>query len=259
AQNSRGRLFLISTLAGGIGINLTGSNRVIVFDASWNPSHDTQAIFRSYRFGQKKPVYIYRFLAQGTMEEKIYQRQVVKQSISQRVVDDHQLDRHFTQNDIKELYKFKREMLPEPRSATTVLTELENEVNYPVPKDHLLLDLLCEHNQWIHSYHSHDSLLENKIHEGLTEEERLRAVEEYENLKRLPDQRQLYLERIQNQQRLNAMITQQLQQQQQMATQSRFTNTNVAQLVNEFQQTFRSLNGAPINYNHLLQLVNQRV
>ena len=92
------------------------------------------------------------------------------------VVDDHQLDRHFTQNDIKELYKFKREILPEARSATTVLTELENEVNYPVPKDHLLLDLLCEHNQWIHSYHSHDSLLENKIHEGLTEEERLRGT-----------------------------------------------------------------------------------
>ncbi|CAF1332409.1 unnamed protein product, partial [Rotaria sordida] len=194
--NIRSRLFLISTLAGGIGINLVGSNRVIVFDASWNPSHDTQAIFRSYRFGQKKPVYIYRFLAHGTMEEKIYQRQVVKQSLSQRVIDDHQLDRHFTENDIKELYKFTPEQLPELRSMTNT------DFNYPIPKDHLLLDLLYEHNHWIHSYHSHDSLLENKLDEGLSEEERRRALEEYENLKRLPDQRQLAAQRLQQQQQL---------------------------------------------------------
>jgi transcriptional regulator ATRX len=169
-SNVRARLFLISTLAGGIGINLIGSNRVIVFDASWNPSSDTQAVFRSYRFGQKKPVYIYRFLAHGTMEEKIYQRQVVKQSISQRVVDDHQLDRHFTQNDIKELYKFNPEQLPPVQTTSTPIN-----FNYSIPKDRLLLDLLYEHNRWIHSYHSHDSLLENKIDEGLTVEERRRG------------------------------------------------------------------------------------
>ncbi|CAF0977752.1 unnamed protein product [Rotaria magnacalcarata] len=207
-SNLRARLFLISTLAGGIGINLVGSNRVIVFDASWNPSHDTQAIFRSYRFGQKKPVYIYRFLAQGTMEEKIYQRQVVKQSLSQRVIDDHQLDRHFTENDIKELYKFTPEQLPEARQISTT------DFNYAIPKDHLLLDLLYEHNQWIHSYHSHDSLLENKLDEGLTEEERRKALEEYENLKRLPDARQLAAQRLQNQQLAAAPMAQipQLQQ-----------------------------------------------
>lgn len=102
--NTRTRAFLISSKAGGMGINLTGANRVIILDTSWNPSNDQQNIFRIFRLGQKQKCYVYRLLAMGTMEEKVYSRAVTKQALSSRVVDEQQIDRHYSMAELAELY-----------------------------------------------------------------------------------------------------------------------------------------------------------
>lgn len=172
-QNNRARLFLISTRAGGLGINLVAANRVIIFDVSWNPSHDIQSIFRVYRFGQTKPCYVYRFLAMGTMEEKIYERQVTKQAISKRVIDEQQIDRHYNQNDLQELYKYDVE--PDDERMLPLL-----------PKDRLFAEMLKKYEDVIYKYHEHDSLLENKEEETLNESERKAAWEEFEAEKNRP-------------------------------------------------------------------------
>ncbi|XP_050509138.1 transcriptional regulator ATRX homolog isoform X2 [Diabrotica virgifera virgifera] len=168
-ENTRARLFLISTKAGGLGINLVSANRVIIFDVSWNPSHDVQSIYRVYRFGQIKPSYIYRFVTYGAMEMKIYERQVTKQAISKRVIDEQQIDRHYNQNDLQELYNGDLEPTDRPLPM--------------VPKDVLLGEMLQKYENIIFKYHLHQSLLENKEAEGLNEEERKAAWEEFENEK----------------------------------------------------------------------------
>lgn len=71
-------MFLISTKAGGLGLNLTAANKVIIFDVNWNPSYDEQAQDRSFRIGQKKNVEVVRLVSRGTIEELVYCRQVYK-------------------------------------------------------------------------------------------------------------------------------------------------------------------------------------
>lgn len=173
--NVRGRLFLISTKAGSLGINLVAANRVIIFDASWNPSYDVQSIFRVYRFGQTKAVFVYRFLAQGTMEEKIYDRQVTKQSLSFRVIDQQQIERHFTMNELTELYTFEPDLIDDPNTEKKKKREIPK-----LPKDTVLAELLQIRKEQIVTYHEHDSLLDHKEEEALTEEERKAAWDEYE-------------------------------------------------------------------------------
>ncbi|CAN6466682.1 unnamed protein product [Victoria cruziana] len=84
-------VFLLSSKAGGCGLNLIGGNRLVLFDPDWNPANDKQAAARVWRDGQKKRVYIYRFLTAGTIEEKVYQRQMSKEGL-QKVIQQERLE-----------------------------------------------------------------------------------------------------------------------------------------------------------------------
>ena len=101
-------VFLLSSKAGGCGLNLIGANRLVLFDPDWNPAADQQALARVWRDGQKKDCFVYRFIATGTIEEKILQRQSHKQSLSSCVVDSAEdVERHFTLDSLRELFLFK--------------------------------------------------------------------------------------------------------------------------------------------------------
>ncbi|OGM50258.1 SNF2 family helicase/ATPase [Aspergillus bombycis] len=86
-RGSEQQVYLISTRAGGLGLNIPGANRVIIFDFKFSPVWEEQAVGRAYRLGQQKPVYVYRFIAGGTFEEVMYNKAVFKTQLAFRVVD----------------------------------------------------------------------------------------------------------------------------------------------------------------------------
>lgn len=97
-------IFLLTTRVGGLGVNLTGANRVIIFDPDWNPSTDMQARERAWRIGQKREVAIYRLMIAGSIEEKIYHRQIFKQFLSNKILKDPKQKRFFKMSDLHDLF-----------------------------------------------------------------------------------------------------------------------------------------------------------
>ncbi|CAH0701394.1 unnamed protein product [Spodoptera exigua] len=87
-ENPEYLVFLATTRVGGLGVNLTGADRVIIYDPDWNPATDDQAKERAWRIGQNRNVTVYRLLSAGTIEEKIYQRQIFKHFLSNKILID---------------------------------------------------------------------------------------------------------------------------------------------------------------------------
>ncbi|XP_062436340.1 DNA excision repair protein ERCC-6 isoform X2 [Rhea pennata] len=124
-------IFLLTTRVGGIGINLTGADRVIIYDPDWNPSTDTQARERAWRIGQKKQVTVYRLLTAGTIEEKIYHRQIFKQFLTNRVLKDPKQRRFFKSNDLYELFTLSSPDVSQGTETSAIFAGTGSDVQVP--------------------------------------------------------------------------------------------------------------------------------
>ncbi|HMM90047.1 DEAD/DEAH box helicase [Bradyrhizobium sp.] len=105
-QTGANDVFLISLKAGGVGLNLTAADTVIIFDPWWNPAVEEQAIDRAHRIGQDKPVFVYRLVASGTVEEKMEELKERKRALADSVFDaDGQIGSALTEEDVRALFE----------------------------------------------------------------------------------------------------------------------------------------------------------
>ncbi|KAK5108307.1 hypothetical protein LTR62_008622 [Meristemomyces frigidus] len=170
-------VMIVSTRAGGVGLNIQGANRVVILDFSFNPTWEEQAIGRAYRLGQIKPVFVYRFVAGGTFETNIYNKQLFKSSLAQRVVDK--------KNPRRSAKKNTRDYLYDP------LPVGQEDVKHLIGKDPLVLDELLKRQMdgedlHIRSIATMETLQAEAHDEPLSVEEQ-REVEEELGLGRIKD------------------------------------------------------------------------
>ncbi|XP_041594389.1 DNA repair and recombination protein RAD54-like isoform X3 [Vulpes vulpes] len=142
-------VFMLSSKAGGCGLNLIGANRLVMFDPDWNPANDEQAMARVWRDGQKKTCYIYRLLSAGTIEEKIFQRQSHKKALSSCVVDEEQdVERHFSLGELKELFTLDEASLSDTHDRLRCRRCVNNHQVRPPPDG---ADCTSDLAQWNHN------------------------------------------------------------------------------------------------------------
>lgn len=100
-------VFLISLKAGGVGLNLTEADTVIIYDPWWNPAVESQAADRAHRIGQDKPVFVYKLLTENTVEEKILAMQEKKRALADSIYNGGKKEESFklTSDDLSELFK----------------------------------------------------------------------------------------------------------------------------------------------------------
>jgi len=141
-------IFMLSSKAGGCGLNLIGANRLVMFDPDWNPANDDQAMARVWRDGQKKICFIYRLLATGTIEEKMFQRQTHKKALSSCVVDNEEdVAKHFSMDQLRDLFKLRKDTFSDTHDTLKCKRCINNIESRPPPED---ADTASDLSVWHH-------------------------------------------------------------------------------------------------------------
>jgi len=105
APDSRYFAMCLSSQVGGVGLTITGADRVILADPAWNPAMDAQAIDRVHRIGQDRPVVVYRLVGSGAIEDKMFRLQVFKRSLAKTALEQESQIRFFTHKELKTLFE----------------------------------------------------------------------------------------------------------------------------------------------------------
>merc|ERR550537_2131826 len=105
APGSRYFCMCLSSQVGGVGLTITGADRVVLVDPAWNPAMDAQAIDRVHRIGQLKEVVVYRLIGSGAIEDKMFRLQVFKRGLSKTYLEQEQQVRFFTHKQLKQLFE----------------------------------------------------------------------------------------------------------------------------------------------------------
>ncbi|KAL0237550.1 hypothetical protein PCE1_000944 [Barthelona sp. PCE] len=100
-------IFLLTTKVANLGLNLHAADRVIIFDPDWNPTVDQQSRDRAHRMGQESKVHVYRLITKGTIEECIYERQIFKQNLINRVLVNPSQKKYLEKRSLKELFTYR--------------------------------------------------------------------------------------------------------------------------------------------------------
>lgn len=99
-QDGQYRNMYMTTQCGSLGLTLTRATAIILLDCSWNPSTDTQAVFRAYRYGQTSPVNVYRLVALDTIEDYCYRLQVSKATLAANLIEEREINRQYTRAEL---------------------------------------------------------------------------------------------------------------------------------------------------------------